>query len=310
MSDEFRVLSMNPEHNGRDRDGGKKRWHKAMAIAASVGADVVLRQEMTRADMHGHRAKWDEAARLGGYIPFMAAATNESANPTGVFVNPARLRPLKEFEHATLLWHPICNPVVRLTDCPPTAKPLTLASFHLCYWDPDTRLREARRLTTLAKPGMEAILGGDCNSYAHAASEADSLPDWDTVTDRTHFEHRTVLDPSGGRRVSDTRPDAVLAGRHGSQPPVFMEMGQYAVTERGQTRQTALAPTASLRREDQGPRQRIDRVYSTSGIAQAFTRLEVLDSGEVEEVTDHGWVVAVYGRQEMVDILSAPAAAT
>ncbi|MFF9901255.1 endonuclease/exonuclease/phosphatase family protein [Streptomyces longispororuber] len=303
----FRVLSMNLEHNGRDRDGSTTRWEKAMKIVVRMGADVVLRQELTRADMHGCEAKWQEAERLGGYFPFMASATKESANPTGVFINPRRLRPLQEFEHVTGLWHPICNPAVALVGAAPGAR-LALASFHLCYWDPDKRVSEARRLLTLGRPGMEAILGGDCNSYPHAADEADTLPDWGKVKNRSHFEQRTVLSDEG-IRVSDTRPDAILAGRHGDRPGVFVELGQYAVQERGQSRETALAPTASLWRTDQGPRQRIDRIYSTPGIARAFLGLEVLDSPEVAEATDHALVLATFDWDMMREILSEPAAA-
>ncbi|WP_435865129.1 endonuclease/exonuclease/phosphatase family protein [Streptomyces spectabilis] len=277
-----------------------------MAVAKEVGAHVVFRQEVTRGHLHGKRAMWAEAARLGGFFPFMASATKESANPTAVYVDPNMFEPVQEFEHQTSMWHPICNPVVRLKGCP---KPLSLASFHLCSWDPDTRAREAKRLTILGRPGMEAILGGDCNSYVHAADEAPDLPDWDRVDDRTHFEHRTVVNHYGVR-VSDTRPDKILAGRHDQRPPVFMELGQYAVKQLGQSRQSALTPTASLWKSNQGPRQRIDRFYATPGIAKALRSVEVLDHKDVKKSTDHAAVVAVYSETEMRRVLSPEPAET
>ncbi|WP_030570307.1 endonuclease/exonuclease/phosphatase family protein [Streptomyces aureocirculatus] len=304
--DEIRVLTANIEHDGRDRDGSTTRWHKAMKVMAAVSPHVLLRQELTRADLHGKQAMWDQANALGnGFFPFMATASKESANPTGVFLDTSVFQPIQEFEHSTLLWHPVCNPVVRLKGALPEVKPLSLASAHLCYWDPDTRAREARRLTTLGKPGMETIIGGDFNSYVHAADEAPSLPDWDEVDNRSHVEHRTVIGPNGVR-VSDTRPDAILAGRHGTRPPVFAELGQHAV-RLGQSRTTALAPTASLWRKDQGPRQRIDRIYATPGIADALVRIEVLDSDEVAEATDHALVLAVFRWSKVVQALSGPA---
>ncbi|MEV0445336.1 endonuclease/exonuclease/phosphatase family protein [Streptomyces spectabilis] len=304
--DEVRFLLWNIEHNGVDADGCDKRWHRAMDVAESVGAHVVLRQEVTRGHAKGQRAKWAEATRLGGFFPFLASATEESANPTAVYVDPTMFEPVQEFEHRTALWHPICNPVVRLKGCPKT---LSLASFHLCSWDPDKRVREARRLTILGRPGMEAILGGDCNSYPHAADEAPDLPDWGRVNNRTHFEQRTVVNHYGVR-VSDTRPDKILAGRHDQRASVFMELGQYAVKRLGQSRESALAPTASLWKSDQGPMQRIDRFYATAGIAKALRRVEVLDHKDVKKSTDHAAVVAVFSEAEMRRVLSPEPADT
>ncbi|UKY49231.1 endonuclease/exonuclease/phosphatase family protein [Streptomyces inhibens] len=285
--DVIRVVSWNIEHNGVERDGSDHRWHLAMDVLASLQPHILLRQELTRADLYGRRIVWAEAARLGGLVPFLADATPESANPTGVYINRDLLEPTEFFEHATGMWHPICNPVVRLKGVPTK---LSLASFHLCSFDPDRRLNEARRLTTLGKPGMAAIIGGDCNSYAHTQSEAVSLPDWSEVEDRSHFEHRTV--EWCGERVSDTRPDHVLAGAHHGRPPVFVELGQYAATRLSQA--GALAPTASLWRKDQGPMQRIDRIYATPQVAEALTSLEVIVSDDIREASDHCPVVATF----------------
>ncbi|SED63225.1 Exonuclease III [Streptomyces sp. 2112.2] len=304
MSDDdaFRVVSWNVEHNGTGRDGSDERWHLAMDVLAALKPHVLLRQELTRADMYGRRAVWAEAARLGGHSAFLASATPESANATGVYTDPGLCEPTEFYEHATGMWHPICNPVVRLKGAQTN---LSLASFHLCSFDPDRRVNEARRLTTLGKPGMAAIIGGDCNSYPHSEDEAAFLPDWDEVEDRSHFEHRTV--DRDGQRVSDTRPDHILAGTHHGRPPVFVELGQYAATRLRQP--GALSPTASLWRRDQGEMQRIDRIYATPQVTQALTSLEVIVNDEIREASDHCPVVATFSLSGVRRAL-APSAAT
>lgn len=291
--DEFRVVSWNIEHNGQDgsSDTNTGRWHLAMELLAALRPHVLLRQELTHAHRHGARAMWAEAARLGGNGPsfaaFLAAGTPESANATGVYVDPSLCEPTEYHEHVTGMWHPACNPVVRLKG---TLSKLSLASVHLCSFDGEWRAREARRLTTLGKPGMAAILAGDFNSYPHRITERANLPNWRTIADRSHFEHRTV--ERAGRRVSDTVPDEILSAAHDGQPAVFTELGHYAATELGQP--SALHPTASLWRQDQGRPQRIDRIYATAQIAQALTRIETIDTEATRKVSDHAPVLATF----------------
>ncbi|MGP8301988.1 endonuclease/exonuclease/phosphatase family protein [Streptomyces inhibens] len=299
--DAFRVVAWNIEHNGINRDGSESRWHMAMDVLAALQPHVLLRQELTRADMYGGRAIWAEAACLGGHVPFLASATQESANPCGVYVDPSLCEPQEYHEHTTGMWHPACNPVVRIKGAP---SKLSLASFHLCSFDPDRRVNEARRLTTLGKPGMAAIIGGDCNSYPHTVDETVSLPDWSKIADRSHFEHRTI--ERDGKRVSDTRPDEILAGSHDGLPPVFKELGHYAATELGQT--NALAPTASLWRKDQGSMQRIDRIYATPQVANALIRLEVIVTDEVREASDHPPVIATFSLSRLRQALTPESA--
>ncbi|MCK7622511.1 endonuclease/exonuclease/phosphatase family protein [Streptomyces sp. RS10V-4] len=302
-NDQVRVVTWNLEHNGHERDGATDRWHLAMGILADLQPHILLRQELTRANMYGMRAVYAEAVRLGVHMPFLASATPESANPTGVYVDMALFEPVQFFEHVTGMWHPICNPVVRLKGA---SKALSLASVHLCSFDPDLRVTEAKRLTTLGKPGMETLLGGDFNSYVHFEDEASSLPDWATVQDRTHFEHRTV--DRGGKRVSDTRPDRILAGTHHGRPPIFTELGQHAASLGVAG---ALNPTSSLWRTDQGGMQRIDRIYATPQIAAALIDLRVIDIPEVQVVSDHCPVMATFSLNRLREALSdtAPAAA-
>lgn len=297
--DEFPVVSWNVEHNGTDNKGKAERWDLAMDVLTQLRPRVVLRQELTRADMYGQRMIWAEARRLGNHTPFLATATKESANPTGVYVDRDLCDPVQFFDHRTNLWHPICNPVVQLMDAP---TPLSLASFHLCSWDPATRAREAKRLTILRRPGIEAILGGDCNSEPHRQHDETADPtDWGQVEDRALFEARTI--ERDGRRVTDTVPDEILAGEQDGQPPVFVDLAHYAATELGQ--RDALDATASLWRKDQGPRRRIDRIYATPRIAEALIRVEVIVNDEVIEASDHAPVLATFSLSGLRRALSA-----
>ncbi|MFM9596755.1 hypothetical protein ACKI1J_48395, partial [Streptomyces scabiei] len=289
-------------YNGISNSGDDAKWHLAMDVLVELQPHVLLRQEITRGDMFGGRAIWAEAARLGGNGPahtaFLATATPESANPTGVYTDPSLCTPVQYFEHVTSMWHPICNPVVRLKGAPST---LSLASFHLCSFDPAQRASEAKRLAMLGQPGMAAIIGGDCNSYPHRSDdETAALPDWDKITDRSHFEARTI--ERGGERVSDTRPDEILAGEHDGRPSVFKDLGHHAATVLGQP--DALDPTASLWRTDQGPMRRIDRIYATPQVAEALTRLEVIVTDDVREVSDHAPVVATFSLAKLRRALS------
>ncbi|MFG2783820.1 endonuclease/exonuclease/phosphatase family protein [Streptomyces prunicolor] len=305
--DVIRVASWNIEHNGISNSGDDVRWHLAMDILAELQPDVLLRQELTRAEMYGQRAVWAESRRLGGHIPFLAGATPESANPTGVYVDPDVFRPTKFFEHRTGMWHPVCNPVVQIDGAP---SELSLASFHLCSFDPAMRATEAHRLAMLGKPGMAAIIGGDCNSYPHRpVDETVPLPAWSSTTDRSLFQSRTIV--RDGKRVSDTVPDEILAGEHDGLPPVFVELGHYAATVLGQSTAAGhpdpLAPTSSLWRTDQGEMRRIDRIYATPQIAKTLIRLEVIVNDDVREASDHGIVQATFSGPGMRRELSPTA---
>ncbi|MFJ3779814.1 endonuclease/exonuclease/phosphatase family protein [Streptomyces sp. NPDC090075] len=302
--EEFLAVSWNVEHNGTDANGSAKRWDLAMDVLTELRPHVLLRQELTRADMHGQRMVWAEARRLGNHIPFLATATPESANPTGVYVDRDLFDPVQFFEHRTNMWHPVCNPVVRLKGA---SKDLALASFHLCSYDPATRAREAKRLTVLRRPGVEAVLGGDCNSEPHRLHDETAEPtDWSRVEDRGLFEARTI--ERGGKRVTDTVPDEVLAGEHDGQPPVFVDLAHYAATVLGQQDPDPLTPTGSLWRTDQGPRRRIDRIYATPGIAGALIRVEVIVTEKVIAASDHPPVLAVFSLPKLRRVLTPESA--
>ncbi|MGW1039531.1 endonuclease/exonuclease/phosphatase family protein [Streptomyces sp. NPDC002547] len=294
-SDDFRVALWNVDHNGIENNGNQERWEVAMSVLAEIRPHVVLRNELTRADNFGERAVWAEANALGGLIPFLAPASPESVNPTGVFVDPSLIQPVAFFKHVVGMWHPICQPVVRLAGAP---RPLTLAAFHLCPFDGDQRATEARRLATLG--GAAAIIGGDRNSYPHRTDlEKNPLPDWSNISDRRHVQHRTI--DRAGERVHDTRPDEILAGEHDG-PPVFVDLAYYAATELGQS--DALEPTASLWRTDQGPRQRIDSIYATPLVATALRELKVISDERVVKASDHALLVADFSLSALCAVLT------
>jgi len=276
-------------HSGHTAGGTDERRHLAHDVLALYEPNIVLRQELTLAHLDGKRQLHEEANKLG-LIATMAPGTPESPNPTGVFYDPTMFTMHAEYTHATNGWHPICNPVLRLRDDKAT-KPLALASFHLCSYDPATRETEAKRLITLGESSRTAIIGGDANSYPHRPTqETVPLPDWENVDDPAHYEHRTIR--IGNRRVSDTRPDEILASVKPGGRSVFVELGHHAATVLGQN--SALNATASLWRSDQGRQSRIDRLYCTPDLAPAVISLEVIADRDVCEVSDHALLIAKF----------------
>ncbi|WP_049565006.1 endonuclease/exonuclease/phosphatase family protein [Streptomyces sp. SBT349] len=292
MDDEIVVLCWNVEHNERDRrDPGNARAGMArVEIMARYGANLVLRQELTGAADDGRGPLWMEANALG-LFPSLAPATPESPNPTGVLVCPNTFEIQHEYEHVTNGWHPICNPVIKLKG---TSKPLSLASLHLCSYDPDTRFGEARRLLFLAAQGRSALIGGDTNDYPHRP-EPVALPDWKLVQDPILYEQRTIW--RGSERVSSTEVDRILAGVKPGGHVAYEELGWYASNKLDLPE--ALKPTASLRRTDQGSLQRIDRMFATPDVARCLISLDVDDSDEVGDVSDHALVAARLSRARL-----------
>ena len=309
--DTLRVITVNLEHNGLPLGGQPDRREEARTHLAGLRPDIVLRQEVrgpdgtdtsARAELH------DEAEQLGLEIGVLAPGTRESPNATAVLINPDLVEVLEPYTHVTGMWHPIANPVVRLRG---TSRPLGLASMHLCSWDTDWREREARRLLILADKGRSAIIGGDTNSYPHTPVERHALPDWTTVADPGHVQRRTVRDTTG-RLVSHTRPDGILAGVSPAGTAPYVELGIYAATNGlGQPaaevhRHEALTPTASLwpRDPDQGPRQRIDRLYCTPDLAPALRRVWVDDSPAWSDSSAHAIVGADFELEALRHLLT------
>ncbi|MFH8993245.1 endonuclease/exonuclease/phosphatase family protein [Streptomyces sp. NPDC017940] len=284
------VAQWNIEH-----DGGTdaKRWEKAHDIVRGHRAEVFLRQEMTYSHQHGHR-RLHEAEHVLGLRGFITPATPENQNVTGVFLDHDLFTVDAVYPHTALTWHPVCNIVAYFDGCP---RPISFASFHLCFFDADTRLTEARRLTSLTKPGTVALFGGDCNSYPRNPEPRTPLPDWDTVSDRAHMVHRTYLDPQGHRH-SDTRPDTELTTAG------YIDLARHAADHLGQP--DALAPTAGHDKPDQGGPRRIDRAYASGGLATALDSVEVIDTPDTRDVSDHSLVLYRFNEVRLHNLLSRP----
>ncbi|ONK13196.1 endonuclease/exonuclease/phosphatase family protein [Streptomyces sp. MP131-18] len=281
LDDELRIVCWNLETNGLPKKGGADRRPVALTVLAGLRPHIVLRQELTGAHENGARTLYEEASHLG-LVPFMTPPTSDWPHPAGVLFDPGVFETVAYYEHAGTVWPLMCNPVLRLrgTDRP---IPVSVASVHFSTADPLRRAGEARRLIVLAEQ-QAALFGGDFNSYP--CRDPFPLPEWDTIADAGHRERRSSIDHDG-RRVADTGPDDLLT-RQG----LFTELGQYAAVELDQPR--ALTPTASLWRADQGAPQRIDRMYATSNVAAALTRLDVIDTDEVRAASDHALLLATF----------------
>lgn len=291
----LRVASWNVPHGGYSshRAGGNQdRRRIAVDVLREYEPHIVLFQEMTHGALDGCADVHGLAAALGVFQGFLSPAPPESPNPTAVFVDLDMFEVRAHYTHATNGWLPITNPVVRLRGEPRT-KPISLASVHLCAYDPATREREARRLVTIADGGRSVLLGGDFNSYPHRTQEEQvPLPDWSAVPNANLFHHRTVRGPDG-HPVSDTRPDQILAGPTPGANPVYVELGHYAGTDLLQPH--GFKATANLWHDTTPWRQaRIDRLYATPDITDALVAFEVVDNEDVAVTSDHALLLATF----------------
>ncbi|ONK13202.1 endonuclease/exonuclease/phosphatase family protein [Streptomyces sp. MP131-18] len=281
--DELAVACWNIEQNGIDEDGARERRDTALEVLEELRPHILLRQEETRAWDNDADLRKEEAERLG-LRSVLSEVGTDSRNPVAVLYDEELFAPVEERVWQTAMWKTTRFPVLRLADAP---TPFAVVSVHLSHFSPQLRQIAAQRLTTLADHGKSALVGGDFNSYPHSDPPG-TLPDWRTVQDPVHYEHRTIW--RGDQRVSDTEPDRILAGVTPGGRSVYRELGQYAATELDQP--AALTPTATLWRTDQGAAQRIDRMYATSDIASALKRLEVVTDGAVRLASDHALIIA------------------
>ncbi|NEB01881.1 endonuclease/exonuclease/phosphatase family protein [Streptomyces sp. SID13726] len=305
--DELVAAGWNIQHNGRGRTGTEDHRDAARTLLASYKPHIVWRQELTGAWENGRSELHAEANALGGLIPYMSSPKEgRSRNPVGVMVDPDVFLIDNDFEHEGP-WKSFRHVRVRLRRHR-TSRPFNIASGHLCHFDPATRATEARRLTALADHGQSVLMELDANSYPHHDSEAaarhphldgyvTALPDWEQVEDRVHYEQRTI--ERDGIRVSDTVPDEILTG--GKE--VFTDLALHAATALRQP--TALRPTASLQRTDQGHAQRIDIAYGTPDLTPALKSVEIVATSEVSEITDHGLVIVRFDLPTFGTILAA-----
>ncbi|TDC75684.1 endonuclease/exonuclease/phosphatase family protein [Streptomyces hainanensis] len=297
--EEITVVNWNLENNGLDPDGGCERRDLALDVVEDLDPDIVLRQEETRAAENKERLLREEADRLR-LEAVLAPQTTDSTNPTAVFYRAELFEKVDEKLWHTAMWKAVRIPILRLHG---TTTPIAVASVHLCHFSPMLRQITAERLTTLADHGNSALIGGDFNSYPWF-DDATTLPEWTTVRDSVHYQHRTIW--IGDTRVSDGEPDRILAGYTPGGGAPFRELGRHAADELGQ--REALKPTATLwRNPEQGKAQRIDRMYATPNIASALTRLTVIDGEPVKTASDHACVVATFDKRKLARALT-PAA--
>ncbi|MFD5319406.1 endonuclease/exonuclease/phosphatase family protein [Streptomyces sp. NPDC127098] len=299
-AEEVTVVTWNIERNGLDADGGRERRDLAMGLLEQLGPDILLRQEETKAVDNDGRLLREEADRLG-LEAVLAPEDTDSTNPTAVLYRAGLFEMVGEpLIWNTAMWKTLRIPVLRMHG---TTTPVAVASIHLCHFSPVLRQITAERLTTLADHGKSALIGGDFNSYP-AFDAPETLPDWTTVTDSVHYQHRTVW--MGESRVSDSEPDRILAGITPGGSAPFRELGRHAAVELNQSE--ALRPTATLwRNEEQGGPQRIDRLYATPNIAEALSSLFVIDSKPASIASDHACVVATFDKRKLERALT-PAA--
>lgn len=295
------VASWNLPHNGRgDGDHLDRNDHgDALAYLASKQVDILFRQELTDAWDNGQQALFAEGNALGGLFPHMARPQEgKSRNPTGVLVNTQHFLITQKADHQ-MAWNTISGLRVQLKGCDKT---LHLASAHLPHFSPALRATDADRLITLADHQRTALIGLDANSYPYRTNDETTDPiDWSTIEDRVHVQNRTV--EREGKRVSDTRPSEILTAGHHGRPGIFIDLGHYAGTKLRQP--NALKATANLQRVDQGPPQRIDWLLGTPDLLPALGEVEVVDTDEVKQFSNHALVIATFSLPRLHSVLTS-----
>ncbi|MFE7338119.1 endonuclease/exonuclease/phosphatase family protein [Streptomyces griseus] len=263
-------LCWNLERNGV---GDPEVRRAAAEVLSRFQPDIVLRQEMFRADERGHTIFNEQCRSLGmqGVLGLGSC--------TAILFNPRRFNLVRDWSddrgpHFVL---PPTAITLSFPEAGPEALPFNAVSYHYAYASAQQRQLEAEWTTTWADKGwkapdgsacvLPAIFGGDSNSYPEPGAPGDlPLPDLSAIQDRRHRLHRSRRGP-GGVRVPDTEPDHTLrtagledVARHWSSA--------------GNGNPEALAPTVSAT-PTQGPDSRVDRVYFTSELLPAVTGVEV-----------------------------------
>ncbi|MDF3140979.1 MULTISPECIES: endonuclease/exonuclease/phosphatase family protein [unclassified Streptomyces] len=279
-----------------EADGGRngERRDLALDILAEYNPDVVLQQEAKYSRERGGRLMHatEKRLKLRGFL----AAPNPYVDAdiaTAVYLRAEMFHIAEQKPHAKPWWLHPCRVQAQLGDCP---VPLNFASFHMCYYDADQRLTEAGWLTTLAETGMATIAAGDTNSYPRRA-EPVALPNWEMVTDRAHMVQRTYLGADGTRR-SDTRPDGVLIDAG------YVDLAHHAADHLSGLGNGALAATAGFSKPDQGGPQRVDRGYAVGGVASALEHVDVVDTKDTREASDHALLLYRFHRTRLERVLT------
>ncbi|MCX4677634.1 endonuclease/exonuclease/phosphatase family protein [Streptomyces sp. NBC_01433] len=277
-----------------EADGGRngERRDFALDILAALKPDVVLQQEAKHSRERGGRLLHSAEKRLNlrGFL----SAPNPDVDAdiaTAVYLRPDMFHIAEQKPRAKPWWLHPCHVKTQLGDCP---VPLNFVSFHMCFFDADQRLTEARWLTTLAQ---DATIGaGDTNSFPRC-SERIALPNWATVSDRAHMVHRTYVDSQGGRH-SDTRPDGALIDAG------YVDLARHAADHLGSNGKKALDATASFTNARQGGPQRIDRGYAAGGLEAALEHVEVIDNEDTRAASDHALLLFRFNRGRLERLLT------
>ncbi|GAO08702.1 hypothetical protein TPA0598_04_03380 [Streptomyces lydicamycinicus] len=290
------VLSWNFERNGAGIAAKRLRAHE---LLASLNPHLVLRQEMWGADTNGNEIMYELEDVLGlrGWLGPRAC--------TAVFADPRKFQPLREWPQTGPMWVlPPTAMTLRFTPAGSRSMPIAVASYHLNYASPTTRLAEAEWLTVWADKTwttadgetvrMPALLAGDNNSYPSPGVEGDvALPELKAIADRPHRLHRSFVGP-GGRRVMDTRPDEAL--RTAGLEDVARH---WANTRDGSAK--ALSRTVNGC-ETHGPDSRIDRIYATSDLLGTVVGVDVIEVPEAD--SDHHVVRLTLDADILSDVLN------
>ncbi|MFJ9841771.1 hypothetical protein ACIRYZ_15120 [Kitasatospora sp. NPDC101155] len=279
------IGSFNLDHDGftkHPRGGGHfDKWYAAHEVLAKYPFDVLFRQEMSHSRAEGGRLL-HEAEHMLGMRGFLAPpAPPESDNPPGMFIRPDTFRVTGVWPQEKEWWLPPCAVSVKHGE---SGVPLQLASVHLSFRSPERRRIEAGNIATWHRPDRAVLLGGDFNSYSASGQEQQPFPDWPTILDRTHQEHRTR-----GGNESDTKPDRALT-RVGID-----DVALHAATHLGQA--DALVPTASQYPHvagRQGPRQRIDFQRASRVLLPALREFKVIP---LPGLSDHPLLVSVWDEE-------------
>ncbi|MFH0246126.1 endonuclease/exonuclease/phosphatase family protein [Streptomyces sp. HK10] len=290
-SDPVRILSWNIEHGRAVKEA--RRWISRL----SAEPDVVCVQELRPGDEELLQEPWGT-----GYV---AEPRPGSSHANAIFVREdgdAAFVVTDAFDHPAVLGHAPANVAVRLRgpDGSLSDRALSLFCIHASFNSPATRLIEAEFLNRFAQPGWLTVVMGDFND-----APAGTVVDWDEVTDRAFYAHRTYP-LAGGERPTDDRADRTLRAAGYIDPAAW-------AAEHLRLEKDPLAPTAGYRRPDQGGLRRVDRAYVTGPLAPAICGYWVgdrIEDPELEDISDHLPVMLELDRTELSRLMSNRQAST
>ncbi|MEU3051765.1 endonuclease/exonuclease/phosphatase family protein [Streptomyces griseus] len=294
----LRIVCWNLERNGADDPEIRRAAAKTLR---RLQPDIVLRQEMFRADERGHTIFNEQCRSLD------MQGVLGPGSCTAVLFNPRRFNLVRDWsgDRGPQFVLPPTAITLIFPEAGPDASPFNVVSFHLAYASALQRQLEAEWTTTWADKGWQApdgsrlvlpaFFGGDGNSYPEPGTAGDlPLPDLSAIQDRPHRLHRSRRGPDGVR-VPDTEPD------HTMRTAGLEDVARHWATAEGGN-PAALARTVNAS-STHGPDSRIDRVYVTVGLLPAVIGVEVHEV-PLGESDHHVFVVTVDGNV-LADVLNS-----